>query len=88
MDYDVLMNYLVPILGIAILSIPICIGIAYLIGRTTQKINIKKGLDKDDTSTPIGKLSLFVMLTLFSIVLAGGAVIFVIGSLLGWETPI
>lgn len=87
-DYDVFMSYAVPILGIAILAIPICIGLAYLIGYAIQRMNIKRGLDKDSIDSPISKISLVLMISLFSIAFIGGAIIFVVGSLLGWESPI
>ena len=88
LDYEAFMSYAVPILGIAILAIPISIGLAYLIGYAIQKRNIKKGLDKDSTDSPIGKISLVLMISLFSIAFIGGVVVFAVGSLLGWETPI
>lgn len=88
MDYTVFMSYAVPILGIAILAIPISIGLAYLIGYRTQRMNIKKGLDKDSTDSPISKISLVLMISLFSIAFIGGVIVFTVGSLLGWESPI
>lgn len=88
MDYDLFLSYAVPILGIAIISIPISIGLAYLIGYAAQRRNIKNGLDKDDITSPMGRFSLVLILALFFIAFICGIVIFFVGSLLGWDSPI
>lgn len=88
MEYEVFLRYAFPILGITVIAIPLCIGLAYLIGYVTQKNNIKKGLDKDDIGRPISKASLAVMITLGSIVLISIAVVFILGTFLGWDSPI
>lgn len=82
------MSYAIPALGIAILAIPLCIGLAYLIGYSAEKINVSRGLNKDDISSPVGKFSLWLMIVLGSIALIAIAVIFVVGTFLGWDSPI
>ena len=64
-------SYAYSAFGIILLIVLACIGVALLIGFTVQRINTKRGLDKDDIKSSLGKRSLAVMIILGSIAFIG-----------------
>lgn len=76
MDFNVFMNHALFTFGVALVAVIICVGLVFAIGYATQRINIKNGLDKDDSSsTIIGKMSLMLIIGLGVIAFVGTGVV-------------
>ena len=72
MEYDVFLSYAFPILGIAIFLALLCVGLAMVIAKLRGQ----------------KEMPTWILVVLGFGFLSSIAVIFIVGTLFGWETPI